>query len=240
MKYLYWSIVLICFALCLVNNGHTYTVDEVFKNFQTAYKNSKNFSAEFEEITLFKTRKSVSRGQFTFGKPNLLRKEYVSRINANEITKTIVLDGSFAWSYTHVLNQVNKQKLNDAQRRELIPGIGASLENAPKNWDMKLVPDEAANQKGVHLIQLNPKPHLLNKPAEQIPGDANIKEFLEIWVKEGEWLPVQFGFVTEFEDGSRRSVITKLSKIQRDKKLPKNVFKFVIPKGAEVIDLSEK
>jgi outer membrane lipoprotein-sorting protein len=105
---------------------------------------------------------------------------------------------------------------------------------------MQLVPDEAANPKGIYQIRLTPKSHLLNTPTEQIPAKRNIKEFLEIWVKEGEWLPVQFGFVTEYEDGSRRNVITKLSKIQRDKKLPLNAFKFAIPKGAEVIDLSEK
>ncbi len=240
MKHLCWSFVLLCFTLCLVTSGYAYTFDEIFKNFQTAYKNSKNFSAEFEETTLYKGRKGVSRGQFSFGKPNLLRKEYVDHKDPDKIIKTIVLDGAYAWSYARVINQVNKQKLSGAQRRELIPGIGTSLEEVSKNWDMELVPDEAANPKGIYQIRLTPKSHLLNTPAGQIPAAGNIKEYLEIWVKEGEWLPVQFGFVTEYDDGSRRSVITKLSKIQRDKKLSPNAFKFVIPKGAEVIDLSDK
>ncbi len=233
MKRAYWSFVLLCFSLCFVTSGYTYTFDEIFKNFQTAYKNSKNFSAEFEETTLYKKRKGVSRGRFTFGKPNLLRKEYVAQKDPQKIVKTIVLDGAYAWSYAKVINQVNKQKLNDAQRHELLPGIGKSLDGLSEKWDMKLVPDEAANSKGVHQIQLTQKGRSVNST------DGIVKEIFEIWVKEGEWLPVQFGHVIDYEDGSRRNVIVKLSKIQRDKKLPPNAFKFVIPKGAEVIDLSE-
>lgn len=232
MKHSYWIFILICLSIGFAINGHTYTVDEIYKNFKTAYDKSKNFSAEFEETTLYKTRKSVSRGRFTFGKPNLLRKEYVSRKDASQITKTLVLDGTYAWSYSRMLNQVNKKKLDPAKRRELLPGIGPFLEDVSENWNMKLVPDEAANQKNVHQIQLTPKQHLAN-------NNGKVKEILEIWVKEGDWLPVQFGHVLEYEDGSRRTVIMTLSKIARDKKLPSNTFKFVIPKNAEVIDFSE-
>ncbi len=233
MKRMYWSLALLCFLLCFVVSGYAYTVDEIYTNFKTAYEKSKNFSAEFEEITLYKTRKSIAHGQFTFGKPNLLRKEYVAPKDPQKIIKTIVLDGAYVWSYAQVINQVNKQKLSKSQRRELIPGIGESLEGLSENWNMKLVPDEAANSKGVHQIQLTPKDRLVNR------ADSNVKEILEIWVKEGEWLPVQFGHVIVYEDGSRRNVIMKLSKIQRDKELPPNVFKFVIPKNAEVIDFTE-
>ena len=248
MKRLSCSLLLLCLCLSFSNIGHTYTVNEIFQNFKMAYEKSKNFSAEFEETTLFKTKKSVTRGRFTFGKPNLLRKEYVAPKAPNKIVKTIVLDGAYAWSYTPMLNQVNKTKLQNAQRRELLPGIGASLEDVTENWDMKHVPDEAANAKGVYQIQLTPKPHLLNRNAKQTPEDGTIKEkpkdgdvkeTIEIWVKEGEWLPVQFGHAIEYEDGSRRSVIVKLSKIERDKKLHPKVFKFVYPEDAEVIDLSE-
>ena len=233
MNRLYWSFILLCFSLCFVASGYTYTVDEIYTNFKTAYEKSKNFSAEFEEITLYKTRKSVAHGRFTFGKPNLLRKEYVAQKDPKKIVKTLVLDGTYAWSYAKVINQVNKQKLNDARRHELLPGMGESLEGLSENWDMKSVLDEAANTKGVHQIQLTPKKRSVNRT------DGIVKEILEIWVKEGEWLPVQFGHVIEYEDGSRRNVIVKLSKIERDKKLPSDVFKFVIPKDAEVIDFTE-
>lgn len=224
----------------IIVNAYTYTVDEIFENFKTAYTKSKNFSAEFEETTLYKARERVTRGHFTFGKPNLLRKEYVSPKNPEQIVKVIVLDGSFAWSYVPIYNQVNKKKWDTSKRREILPGVGASLEDVSSNWKMELVPDEAANAKGVFQIRLTPKPHLLNRTVEETSDEDQVKETLEIWVQEEDWLPVQFGYVMEFSDKSRRSVITTLSKIERDKELTSDVFKFKIPEDAEVIDFTEK
>ncbi len=205
------------------------TVDEIFANFKAAYENSRNFSANFEETTLVANKKNVARGRFTFGKPNLLRKEYVDRQDTTKVVQLTVLDGDYGWTYTPILNQVNKVKWNRSERRELLPGIGASLEDVRANYDMALIPDEFANPKGVHQIELTPKPHMVSTTA---------KETLQIWVKSGEWLPVQFGYRTEFEDGTRQSVIVSLTEIERDKELAPNVFTFVVPKDAEVIDLS--
>lgn len=219
------------FLLALfVHTAHPQTVDEIFQNFKTAYEKSNNFSANFEETTLFANKRSVARGRFIFGKPNLLRKEYVDRSDASQVVQLTVLDGEYGWTYTPILNQVNKMKWNNPERRELLPGIGASLEDVQKNYDMALVPDEFANPKGVHQIELTPKVHMVS---------TNAKETLQIWVKSGEWLPVQFGYETEFEDGTRQSVIVALTQIERDKELAPDLFKFVVPEDAEVIDLSE-
>ena len=218
------------FSVMYVSNASSQTVDEIFQNFKVAYEKSENFSANFEETTLFANTKSVARGRFVFGKPNLLRKEYVDRKDASKVVQLTVLDGEYGWTYTPLLNQVNKMKWTNPERRELLPGIGASLEDVQKNYDMALIPDEFANPKGVHQIELTPKAHMVN---------ANAKETLQIWVKSGEWLPVQFGYKTEFEDGTRQSVIVTLTQIERDKELAPDLFKFVVPKDAEVIDLSE-
>ena len=129
-----------------------------------------------------------------------------------------------------LLNQVNKMKWNNPERRELLPGIGASLEDVQKNYNMTLIPDEFANPKGVHQIELTPKASMVS---------TNAKETLQIWVKSDEWLPVQVGYKTEFEDGTRQSVIVKFLEIKRNKKLAPDLFKFVVPEDAEVIDLSE-
>ena len=154
------------------------------------------------------------------------------------IVKTVVLDGKFMWSYVPLLNEVNKQKLKNPQRREILPGTGATLEDLSNNWNMKLVTDKAAKSKGVYLMQLTPKPELLNRHLKKTVDGEEVKEKLEIWVKEGDWFPVQFGYITVFEDGSHRSVIITLSNIKRDKKLPPDKFKFVVPKDAEIIDLT--
>ncbi len=223
-------LILMSLSVLFVREAHPQTVDEIFQNFKTAYAQSNNFSANFEETTLFAKNKSVARGRFIFGKPNLLRKEYVDRNDTSKVVQLTVLDGEYGWTYTPILNQVNKMKWNNPERRELLPGIGASLEDVQKNYDMTLIPDEFANPKGVHQIELAPKVHMVN---------TNAKETLQIWVKSGEWLPVQFGYETEFEDGTRQSVIVTLTEIKRDKKLAPDLFKFVVPKDAEVIDLSE-
>ena len=217
-----------------VSGAYPQAVDEIFQNFKKAYEKSDNFSANFEETTLFSDRKSVARGRFIFRKPNLLRKEYVDQKDASKIVQVTVLDGTYAWTYTPILNQVNRMKWNNPERRELLPGIGASLEDVEKNYDMVLVPDEFANPKGIHQIALSPKEDPKNPLIR-----PNVKEKLLIWVKTGEWLPVQFGYESELEDGTRQSVIVTLTEIQRDKKLAPDLFKFVVPEDAEVIDLSE-
>ncbi len=220
----------ILLSVVFVNGVYPQTVDEIFQNFKVAYEKSENFSANFEETTLFANKKSVARGRFIFGKPNLLRKEYVDKKNAEKIVQLTILDGEYGWTYTPILNQVNKMKWSNPERRELLPGIGASLEDVQRNYNMALVPDEFANPKGVHQIELTPKSHMVT---------TNAKETLQIWVKSDEWLPVQFGYKTEFEDGTRQSVIVALTQIERDKELAPDLFKFVVPKDAEVIDLSE-
>ncbi|RKU26563.1 hypothetical protein C6497_13400 [Candidatus Poribacteria bacterium] len=234
---LYLRSLVILSSLLFLANGYTYTVEEIFTNFQTAYKKSENFSASFEETTLYRNRKSVTFGRFAFAKPNLLRKEYVSKSDDKKITKTIVIDGLYAWSHVPLLNQVNKMRWNDPSRRELLPGAGASLEDISKNYSMKLVPDEDVNPIGIYLIQLIPK-RLISEENENIQQESSNKEILEIWLKKDDWLPVQFGYINEFDDGSRRSVIFKMTNIERDKKLPTNIFEFETPKNAEVIDLS--
>ena len=64
----------ILLSVVFVNGVYPQTVDEIFQNFKVAYEKSENFSANFEETTLFANKKSVARGRFIFGKPNLLRK----------------------------------------------------------------------------------------------------------------------------------------------------------------------
>jgi outer membrane lipoprotein-sorting protein len=215
--------------------GYAYTVDEIFQNFKKAYEKSQNFSATFEETTFRSGTKSVAKGRVIFGKPNRLRKEYIGRKDPNYIVQLIVLDGEYSWSYTPMLNQVNKMKWSHSSRQELLPGIGASLEDVQKNYNMKLIPDEAANKKGIYQIELTPKPHMLPKPVD---GTLPPREILSIWVKTDQWLPVQFGYKSESDSGNDMSVIVSMSAIRRDQELDAAVFKFVIPEGTEVIDLS--
>ncbi|RKU09771.1 hypothetical protein C6503_20550 [Candidatus Poribacteria bacterium] len=217
------------FSFLFVSSVYSQNVDEIFQNFKQAYDKSDNFSANFEETTLFANKKSVARGRIVFRKPNLLRREYVGRRDASKVIQVTVFDGKYGWTYTPTLNQVNKMKL-DNPKGQLFPGIGASLEDFEKIYDMVLVPDEFANPKGIHNIELTPKKEFAN---------PNVKEKFQIWVESDGWLPVQVGHEIELEDGSRQSAIVKFSEIKRDKELAPDLFKFVVPKDAEVINLSE-
>jgi outer membrane lipoprotein-sorting protein len=230
MKRLY---ILTILLVVTVSHGTADTIEKVFQNFKVAYEKSNNFSADFEETTLRAGNKSIARGRLMFSKPNLLRKEYVSHRNPTQLAQLTVLDGEYSWSYTPLLSQVNKMKWGRANRKELLPGLGASLDEAAQKFDMQLVPDEVANPKGVYRIMLTPKP--------QIPpsAEANIpREIIEIWVKSDNWLPVQFGYRSESNEDGSISVIVAFANIQRDIEMGAELFKFVIPDGVEVIDLS--
>ena len=230
MKRLY----IFTFLLTITANNLTAdTIENVFQNFKTAYEKSKNFSADFEETTLQAGNKSIARGRLMFSKPNLLRKEYVSHKNPTQLAQLIVLDGEYSWAYTPLLSQVNKMKWGRSNRKELWPGLGASLGEAAQKFNMELVPDEVANPKGIYRIKLTPK--------AQMPPDVEAnspREIIEIWVKSDEWLPVQFGYQSESNEEGNISVIVAFTNIQRDIEMDADLFKFVMPDGVEVIDLS--
>ncbi len=233
MKRLYFLYILTFLLVTTVSNGNAATIENVFQNFKAAYEKSKNFSADFEETTLRTRNKSIARGRLRFSKPNLLRKEYVSHRDPTQLGQLIVLDGEYSWSYTPLLSQVNKMKWGRSNRKELLPGLGASLDEAAEKFNMELVPDEVANPKGIYRIKLVPKPQIPPNTETTAP-----REIIEIWVKSDKWLPVQFGYQTDSDNEGSISVIVAFANIQRDIEMDADSFKFVIPDGVEVIDLS--
>ena len=236
MRFVFWGVVFPFLLLSTtVESGYAYSVDEVFDNFRKAYNASRNFSAEFEETIFRDGVKSSSKGELTFSKPNLLRKRTVGQKDPTQLVQLIVLDGAYSWAYTPMLNQVNKMKLNNPEHEPLLPGIDASLQDVQKNYDMRLIVDEVANSKGVYQIELTPKPHILSKPVDAGPQS---RETLQIWIQAKDWLPIQFGYKLRSDTESDVSGIISLTNIERDRKLDKGFFKFDIPNGAEVIDIS--
>ena len=210
------------------------TADQILKNFKNEYRKSKNFTADFVETTIHGTNKGTSNGRLTFSKPNLLRQDYLNQEDSSEIVQTIVLDGKYSWSYTPLLNQVNKMIWTDPDRKELLPGIGFSLENLEANYNYQLKDDKLAKEKGFYRMELTPKPHLLIQQGDQ----ATIHETIELLIDSKNWLPVQFGYYSNSANSNNVSAIITLKNIKRDLPLSADLFKFIIPKGAEVIDIS--
>lgn len=210
-----------------VDSGANITVEEIYRNFRTAYLKFKNFQAEFEETTYLGERKSQARGRLIFAKPNLLRKEYFDPKDPEKLAQLIVLDGKTAWSYTPWLGQVTRQDMSGGEHKELLPGVGERFEKLLERYDLKQVKDEAANAKGIYKVEVRAKAKL---------GSPSSGEYLEIWIDGKNWIPVQIAY---HNPENRTTTIISFKRIKLDQKLDPSTFKFTVPEGVEVITISD-
>ena len=198
------------------------TVKQIYENFRKVYLSSKNFQADFEEVTYLGGRKSTAKGRLIFARPNLLRKEYFDPKDPSKLAQLIILDGKTAWSYTPWLGQVTKQEMRGG--KELLPGVGETFEKLLERYEVKLVPDEAANKKGVYKAEIRPKPEL-----------GGSKEYLEVWIDGKLWVPVQIAY---HNPENKTTTIITFKNIKIDQKLDPSTFKFTPPEGVEVITVN--
>jgi len=216
-------------SIFVANLAFAMTADEIYRNFKNTYEQTENFSADFEQTTHYQNQRSITKGKLFFGKPNLLRQEYFDKDDPEEIAQLIILDGKTSWSYTPWLSQVTK---TEAKGKELLPGIGKSLENLPKNYNMELVEDEIANPKGVYRLKLSPKQIITPKSNKQ---NSPLPEIIEVWIQSKDWAPVQFSYKDQSND---MLIVTALKNVKLNEKLDESTFKFTVPKGIEVINIS--
>lgn len=219
---------LFCLMFVVINSAVAITVDEIYRNFKAAYERTENFSADFEQTTHYQNQRSIAKGKLIFGKPNLLRQEYFDNVNPEQLSQLIVLDGKTSWSYTPWLNQVTKA---ESKGKELLPGIGKSLENLPKNYNMEIVEDEIANPKGIYRVKLSPKQITPESTGQGVP----LPEIIEVWMQSKDWVPVQFSYKNQ---ANNMLIITALKNVKLNQKLNESTFKFTVPKDAEVINIS--
>ena len=213
-RHFFESLIFFCCLIFLANSAFAITVEEIYRNFKAVYKRTENFSAGFEQITRIRNQKSTSKGRLIFGKPNLLRQEYFDPSNPKELIQLIILDGKTSWSYTPWLNQVTK---TEAKGKELLPGIGKSLENLLKNYKMELVDDEVSNPKGIYQVKLSPKVAALKKEEGVTEGQSRPLEFIEVWIRSKDWVPIQFSYSYKSETNDML-VVTSLKDIKLNKK----------------------
>jgi outer membrane lipoprotein-sorting protein len=213
----------------------TVTAEEVFKQFQARYQKSRNFRADFEEISFMSSQKSITKGKLVFQKPNMLRKEYQDPNDTSKISQLILSNGKIIWSYTPWLNQATRQELKNSEaHREFLPGIGSSLEKLKAHYDLSLFEDPIAKKKGVYVLQLTPKKGIkgikgINDPA----FDA-----IQAWIRPSDWMPLQFSY--EDKKSNMTLIISFNEKtIRVDEKLNNSIFEFQPPKGIEIIDVPD-
>lgn len=227
-----FSILLLIFFIRPVS---AITIEQIFKNFKKTYKTTENFSTDFEETTYRNDTKSVAKGKLIFAKPNLLRKKYIDPNKPERLAQLIVLDGETSWSYVPLLNQVTKLTSKDKDKN-LIPGIGESIEGLKKTYDMKLVEDKVAKSKGIYHLELSPKNPIRTRSRQK----KKVIESIEVWIRSSDWIPVQFSYKSESEAAGDMTIVMSFMNIKLNQKLPKSTFVFEVPEGAEVIDISDE
>ncbi len=221
------QIVLLLMVTLMSGMASAETAEDVFDQFRLTYEKNENFFAEFEQTTFQQNYKTITQGKLYFAKPNLLRMEYFDKDNPKQLTQSIVLDGKHAWSYTPVLNQVNKSvQTQQGGGTGILPGLGASFEYLKQRYALELVEDEAAAKKNVYRLALSPK------------ESFEFKEIIEIWVRQQDWLPIQFSYQTVGQPNGDLTMITSLRHIKVNQQLPDDIFRFAIPEGAEVISIN--
>lgn len=227
-----FSIFFLVIANQLAAQMSAMTAEEVFKQFQAKYQKSRNFCADFEEISFMSSQKSITKGKLVFQKPNMLRKEYKDPNDASKISQLILSNGKIIWSYTPWLSQATRQELkNPEAHREFLPGIGSSLEKLKDHYDLSLFEDPVAKKKGVYVLQLTPKKGIkrINDPT----FDA-----IQAWIRPSDWLPLQFSY--EDKKSNMTLIISFNEKtIRVDEKLNNSIFEFQPPKGTEIIDVPD-
>jgi chaperone LolA len=220
-----FSMLLSLGMLMIASHVFAADADDIYGKFKKAYKNMKNFSADFEQTTLVAGKKRTAVGKITFQKPNLLRQEYFESASSQKVTQLIISDGKTLLSYTPMIKQVTKQDFG--KNEELFPGFGQALDDVKKNYNLQLVKDEPAEKKGVHCIELTPK-----KQEEAPMFDA-----IQVWVRDEDSIPVQ---VMYRDDKNQATFFFTFQNIKLNDKLDDSVFKFTIPTGVQVITIPGK
>ncbi len=210
--------------------AYAISADDIIKDFKKRYASAKSFGADFEQTTLISGRKSVASGKVNFQKPNLLRQEYFDPAKPANMTQIIISDGKVLWSYTPLVNQVTKQSIPQGKEyAELLPGFGVSMENVEKNYTLKLVKDELAEKNGIHVLELIPK----GMGSEE----GYMFDELQVWVRDVDSVPVQFMYKNKRNE---MTFIMTFKNVKINEKLAASIFKFDVPKGAQVIAVPNK
>jgi len=218
------SFLLLSMMLTVIGFAHAIDADDIAKKFTKVYKNMKNFTADFEYTTLIAGRKRTAVGKITFQKPNLLRQEYYESKDSQKLTQLIVSDGDELLSYTPMIKQVTKQ---DIKNNDTFLGLGKSLEKIDKNYDIKLLKDELAEKKNIHLVELTPKKK----------DDTSMFDTIQVWIRDKDSLPVQIMYK---DDKNEASFFFSFENLKLNNKPDKSIFKFEIPTGVQVITVPNK
>ncbi len=155
-------------------------------------------------------RSKTSSGEFSFQRPGRFKFDY-----RKPFAQQIVADGKTLWMYDADLNQVTQRaqaKVLDATPAAILASA-ASLQALRADFDLKAAPD----QDGLQWVQATPK------------------------AREGQLQSVRVGFAgsqlaaIDMLDSFGQRSLMRFTNVQTSASLPADTFKFVAPKGADVL-----
>lgn len=215
------AIYLLIFMQIITVNSFSRSLDieSIIKNVQSKYEKIDNFHAEFDQEAEVNSLKTVQKahGEVWFKKPGKMRWNYF-KPSKDEI----VSDGINIWYYNQVENQVMESKIasltSENNSTTLLTGLG-NLDNI---FDSRFSTMGATDQAGNYQIDLTPK-------------DQESEEFNKVTiVVDRETKLVNKFFIYDLF-GNVTTI--KLKNLELNKKIKDSVFKFKVPKGAELLQV---
>lgn len=155
-------------------------------------------------------RSKTSSGEFSFQRPGRFKFDY-----RKPFAQQIVADGKTLWMYDADLNQVTQRaqaKVLDATPAAILASA-ANVQALRADFDLKAAPD----QDGLQWVQATPK------------------------AKEGQLQSVRVGFAgsqlaaIDMLDSFGQRSLMRFTNVQTSASLPADTFKFVAPKGADIL-----
>jgi outer membrane lipoprotein carrier protein len=179
---------------------------ETLKSFLNQTTSAK---ARFAQIVLDRNMKQLQQatGTMAFSRPGKFRWEY-----EKPYEQTIVGDGQRLWIYDKDLNQVTVRKLDRA-----LGASPAALLAGSNEIEKNYVVTSAGSRDGLDWLEAVPRAQDTAFERVRLGFNKNTLEVME--------LRDQFGQMT----------VIKFADLERNPRLPPDLFKFTPPKGADVI-----
>lgn len=217
---------LIFVLLAIPVNGDE--ISKVVDRIQKTYNEIKDFKADFVQESTNKALKYTitDTGVVYFKKPGKMRWDYIKKVDGKDILlQKIVNDGEKIYFYNPGDNQVIVDNLKNIVPSRAPGNFLSGMGNIKKDFDIvenyykteKKAPD-------IYYLELTPK--------EKIRGVNKIF----IAVDKDKYLVRETITVDQFENTTK--II--FSNIEKNKSIPDDVFKFQVPKGANVVTPKEK
>ncbi|MBN1384119.1 MAG: outer membrane lipoprotein carrier protein LolA [Elusimicrobia bacterium] len=172
-----------------------------------------SFSFEQEILIVITNEKSSITGEAVFKKPNLFKIEHIKPEE-----QTVISDGKKIFFYQKEFNQVMIDDWNSFTTRGGFPdgifNFSSTISDLKKTYDISLLDDEAKH----HVLLLKMK--------EKQSQDIEIK----LWVSKENSIVEK----TEMQTETVATTVT-ISKIKTNKNIKNSVFRFKLPKGAQII-----